>query len=1076
MEARQQIEPQRRGLCAHVGDFLRWLLFLVLITSAVASFIMYFVHSRLDDEIRRYVETKFQTNYPDLVVQVRSAHRVKGSGIEIRGLLIAEPRSDGEPLPVVYVEELFAECASDLGDLAAGNTHARRLVLRGMKLQATRLPDGSWSIDRLLPLPKFGNTPPPITIENSYLELVDLAGTTPRVTMLRDISLTSHPVVSQTSAPTISPPPFRLQGSFTSEYLRRVQVRGYIDLAAGEWDVSGTVEGLDVSSRTIDALPQEIAKHLTELRSATGTAAFSFAITKPPGDAPLAYSSAGDFNGRIEDARLPQSLVNVHVPFEVDQRGLRVQDAVAQAGATSLQLSATLTELQHGSPFAVRLKAERVKLDEHLEQVLPRQWREQWGKFSPRGTINADLTVRFDGQHTETSVVADVLDASFAYHKFPYRVHRAAGRIAFVDNVLEISNLRASANGHPVLIKGKLNNPGPDATGWMDVTVQEPMPLDDQLIDALQGKQEEIVRSLTPTGMVRIASRFERLDSTRPPHKRLRIELLNCSMRFHRFPYPLYNITGLLTMDNGEWTFQELEGYNDSGFVTCSGGWKPDERGNSILTMDFNATDVPLEDELRDALSPGARRFWQTLHPRGTIDHLAVGLRYDATLHDLSISIYANKRGAAGNVEGRSITVKPSWLPYQLDEVTGVASYRNGSIQFEHIKGFHGKTSIEVSGTFQNRSDDRWRLRVSDLYVDRLHTNHEVVSALPKRLGDAVAKLNLQGPVNISGTLGIDGVVGVDQPVSSEWSLDFDVEDVIVNCAILLEHLRGQIHLAGSNGPTGHYSRGQINLDSLVYHGIQLTQIAGPFSIDDQHLSFGDETRRLRGEQTGHPVRATVFDGVLVGSGRVWLNEAVWRADAELFDADLANISKELAPGSKDLSGRTFGTVRLTGTSTGRHNLRGTGSVQLRKADIYTLPVMARLLKLVKVRPPDETAFTSSDIDFRIEADRIYFDRIDFDGDAINLSGHGEMALDRTIDLTFETSVVERNSVIDRMLRPIIRESGGLFEVYVRGTLDDPQIERRVNQAIQQVLPEGPPGGMSRLPTPRGRANIRARR
>jgi hypothetical protein len=142
--------------------------------------------------------------------------------------------------------------------------------------------------------------------------------------------------------------------------------------------------------------------------------------------------------------------------------------------------------------------------------------------------------------------------------------------------------------------------------------------------------------------------------------------------------------------------------------------------------------------------------------------------------------------------------------------------------------------------------------------------------------------------------------------------------------------------------------------------------------------------------------------------------------------------------------------------------------MQLRKADIYRLPVMLRLLALVKVKQPDRAAFTSSDIDFRVEADRIYFDRIDFNGDAINLRGRGEMTLDRAVNLSFTTSVLARDGSLDRLLRPLFQDSGGLFEVSVTGTVDDPIVTRGVNQALQQVFPETPPRQrMSRTPAPR---------
>lgn len=258
MDARSREQPKRKGLIAQLGDFLRWMLLLALVTVTLASLGLYFVHSRLDEEIRLYVVNKFQTNYPNLIVQVRSAHRVEGSGIELRGLSLSEPSSNGDPIPLVYVEELFAECGTELADLAAGETHAKRLILRGVKVRATRFPDGSWNLTRLLPLPKFGDSPPPATIEGAFLEFVDLTGTAGRGLSVRDISLELTPVVSNEIAAAMdSPPTLQVRGSFAADHLRRVTLFGQVNPTRHEWNLQGNVEGLDLSAQTINALPDD---------------------------------------------------------------------------------------------------------------------------------------------------------------------------------------------------------------------------------------------------------------------------------------------------------------------------------------------------------------------------------------------------------------------------------------------------------------------------------------------------------------------------------------------------------------------------------------------------------------------------------------------------------------------------------------------------------------------------------------------------------------------------------------------------------------------------------------------------
>ncbi|KKK56735.1 hypothetical protein LCGC14_3061560 [marine sediment metagenome] len=81
--------------------------------------------------------------------------------------------------------------------------------------------------------------------------------------------------------------------------------------------------------------------------------------------------------------------------------------------------------------------------------------------------------------------------------------------------------------------------------------------------------------------------------------------------------------------------------------------------------------------------------------------------------------------------------------------------------------------------------------------------------------------------------------------------------------------------------------------------------------------------------------------------------------------------------GRQNLRGKIMATVDLRGSGRSINALAGQGNIRLRKADIYELPLMISLLKILSIRQPDATAFSKSDIDFRIEGNHIYFDRID---------------------------------------------------------------------------------------------------
>ena len=80
-------------------------------------------------------------------------------------------------------------------------------------------------------------------------------------------------------------------------------------------------------------------------------------------------------------------------------------------------------------------------------------------------------------------------------------------------------------------------------------------------------------------------------------------------------------------MNDGRWVVHELEGNNGTARVTLPGRPDADRRKVTNCCCNSAAGNVPLEDELRDALRPAMRQVWKELKPRGIID-LVAEMRY----------------------------------------------------------------------------------------------------------------------------------------------------------------------------------------------------------------------------------------------------------------------------------------------------------------------------------------------------------------------------------------------------------------------------------------------------------------
>jgi hypothetical protein len=146
--------------------------------------------------------------------------------------------------------------------------------------------------------------------------------------------------------------------------------------------------------------------------------------------------------------------------------------------------------------------------------------------------------------------------------------------------------------------------------------------------------------------------------------------------------------------------------------------------------------------------------------------------------------------------------------------------------------------------------------------------------------------------------------------------------------------------------------------------------------------------------------------------------------------------------------------------------------VRVSQANIHRLPAIVTLVNELRVREAGANVFTSSEVDFHVRADHIYFERFDLHGDAITLKGKGELGLDRIVDLDFYTILGGENRVLP-VLRGLVGQASRQFlKIRVSGPIHQPQMTREVlpvlNETLQQLFPEQARSGTGGQDPPAG--------
>ena len=746
-----------------------------------------------------------------------------------------------------------------------------------------------------------------------------------------------------------------------------------------------------------------------------------------------------------------------------DNRGYSIDDMAAHDGQSGLWLTCRHEGYELNGPMVLQAELRQFDLDWQWLRVLPDSFRELHDRYVPMGQIDADVKLIFDGRNWQPEAVVRCNSLSFTYRDFQYRLEYGKGTLVLKNDLLTV-NLNAQSGNHAVRVAAEVQHPLDAATavGFFEAKGDD-LPLDEKLTSALPPRGAAIVRTLDPHGSFAFYFKVSRDQPDEKVHKLLIMDLHRCAIKFEQFPYPIGNVRGGLTMNDDQWTFERLEGTNSTGRMTGKGSLLNTPTGPE-LALAIDGTAIPLEKDLRDALPPNMQQLWEKLRPRGAID-LTAKITYLPQQRQLGVTVCAQP-------QGDSTWIEPVVFPYRMEKLRGLLQYNNGHVTLENLRAWHGPVSARADGVCDFLPDGSWTFHLENVAVDRIGLDRELISALPGRLRRSLAELNPTGPCNLYGTADFQSAGQPNDPVQSGWNVRIGCQRGGIECGVKLENLHGEVGLVGGFDGQNMQCRGELDINSLTCHDVQFTDLRGPFWIDDRQVLLGSWVDRPRQgtpaidpTTTGRkprPLTAKVFGGAIFGDGRVALGPVPkYNLEATLSDADLAQCIRETSPNRQNLQGKILADITLRGAGRNIYSLGGRGGVHLREANIYELPLMIRLLKILSVRPPDTTAFSQSDIDFTIRGNHVYLDPIVFRGDAISLRGKGEMDFDSRIDMTLHAAI-GRGELHVPVLRDVFgKVSEQIMLIRVLGTLQDPQVKSealpQVNQFLQFFQGERPP-------------------
>ncbi|MDR0869736.1 MAG: AsmA-like C-terminal region-containing protein [Planctomycetaceae bacterium] len=1076
------------------------LLFVVVLAAAGGVFALYHLNSQL----RQYVLTELQERFPDLDITLDSVKLDEMKGITVRGFDASIPNTSR---PLLHIGEVFLDYPVTLQGLYQRDFRVRKIIIRHPVFRITRNTDGQFGeLQRLIPKEKAGtNVRVPVEITGGILLYEDQNAGQPLPLKITGIDSALTPGEDNV---------WQCTGKADGENFRRLTVDGQYNTDTKHWRCSASVRQLDWTAPLLPYLPYKtLSAHQPDYAAVLETfqGRFDLSITAAA-DAEAAYGFRFAVEGLLSQGRadirkINRTLTELNTKFRITENSLDIEKLIGIAEAARIVCSYH----QDGLPQPVNAKltasirglAFDGKFVEMLNPFLNDAAEQLLSRYEYAGTTDLDADAVYqNGAWKPQNLQLDVADLSFLFKDFPYKTERLTGTLK-VDESAKLGFHFVSKQGETLKaeIIGNYNDVFRYPAGEVIVRASG-VPIDKKLLQSFPEQHLDVVNTLHPAGKINAMLRLVRPAGGLPLEKQFEIGLDRVSVMYDKFPYKLRDVYGILRLDDEAWTFDNIIGTNGSSAVRCSGHLRPvvttgGAAGHELL-INVRAEELPLDEQLYTAvLNPNQRELLTGLNFQGKTN-LDAKIQFLMPKDELNLQFRA--------VPCANLSMKPNLFPYKIDNVRGEFYYNNGNISAKQIEAENGETKLKTGLDCRFNPDGSWSIALQPLNVKHLICNKELNDSLPENLRTVLETLQIGKPADMNGSI-VFFKRNEQAPLWTVWNTNVLLRQ---NSAVLgfpAEDMFGEVRMSGYAKGAAVQLAGDIDLSSLNVKGFQTTELKGPFFYDGQdthkqsYLFFGQQAGRVipappnepmlqnfaklpwfTGAAAPRPLRGQFFGGTLLGEGLAVIekNNFSYSIHSALYGADLAKLAKEKIPNASKFSG-TLNCIdfHFHGSGAKLDTAAGSGTIQLRNANLFEAPGMVRVLRELSIRESDPNAgtFKEADIDFRSQGNQVQLDRLELAAENFYLQGGGSMRLDtQTVELAMKTRLGNRRMQIP-VVSNIIGGAGDQFvQLNVHGPLSDPMIERAVLPEIQRTLQQiqdeaGGPPQVNSQPQQRGLFN-----
>jgi hypothetical protein len=328
----------------------------------------------------------------------------------------------------------------------------------------------------------------------------------------------------------------------------------------------------------------------------------------------------------------PYQLQNLTGKLSFSSNNVIFSNVISQIDDRKIALNGSIETSETGGPatYDFIIKVNDIPFDTNLQAALTDKQKNLYKQLSPVGLTDGWIKIsRQDSGPAGFTADLSFKKTSLKLDQFPLPVSDITAKAIFTPYLIVIKEFSGIYCDESVSLSGhvQLDQEYRQSNYQLVLKLAQTL-LSDDLFDLMPEALRKIITELKPEGRVNLIADLDKESFTKPPDYGITLECLGNNVTIPKFPYPLKNITGTVTVKDNSIKLKDITATTESNVPIDSNFPTIKLNGEIILTNDtynsiilkLSAKNLIFDDQFALVLPQHALSLYDKLSPDGHFD------------------------------------------------------------------------------------------------------------------------------------------------------------------------------------------------------------------------------------------------------------------------------------------------------------------------------------------------------------------------------------------------------------------------------------------------------------------------